>query len=120
MSTLPITLLIAFTLMFGFINTHQRHTKNFQGANLNHLFALQVSFISGLLAGIGLLIFYGFMTAWYWPLALLTIAVTAGSLLFGLLDDQIGQRGLSGASFAWPLCALICYWAITELARSSI
>ncbi|MEQ1813597.1 MAG: hypothetical protein ABL860_03990 [Candidatus Nitrotoga sp.] len=118
MSALPITLIISFTLLFGFINTHQRHIKKFQGANLSHFFALQVSFIAGLVAGIGLLIFYGFSTAWYWPFALLAIAIIASGLLFGFLDGQIGQRGLSWASFVWPLFALLCYWSITELART--
>ena len=117
MSELPITLIIAFVLMFGFVNTHQRHVKNFQGANLQHLFALNISFISGMVVGLGLLIFYGYMVAWYWPILLLAIAMLGGSLLFGFLDTHIGQRDLSAISFAWPLFALLCYWAITELTR---
>ena len=119
MSALPVTLIISFILMFGFVNTHQRHVKDFQGANLNHLFFLNISFIAGLITGIGLLIFYGFMTAWYWPVLLAAIAATGGSLFFGFLDAQTGQRGLSVVSFFWPLCALLCYLSITELATAS-
>lgn len=118
MASLPITLIIAFTCMFGFVNTHQRHAKNFHGASQTYLLALNISVLLGSLVGLGLLIFYGYVTAWYWPFALFAIASLGGGLLFGLFDNLVGQLGMSMAAFiGWPACAVFTYLVVNGLTK---
>jgi len=113
---LPITLLVTFMVFFGFLNTHQRHAHHFQGASQAFLFALQISVISGSLVLIGLLIYYGIETAWYWPIALLFIVSIVGGLLFGWLDVAFGGLRISLLAFVgWPVAAIISYIIIRGL-----
>jgi len=78
--------------------------------------SLYVSLILGGLVGLGLLIYYGLQTAWYWPIALFFIGSLVGGLIFGFLDVSIGLLAMSLASFlGWPISAYIMYKIISQL-----
>ena len=59
---------IYYILLFGFINTHQRHARSFKGESQTFLAALKLSTLLGTIFGLGFLIWYGFTVAWYWPI----------------------------------------------------
>ena len=46
-TSMPLVLIIAWVVFFGFINTHQRHVMNFRGASQGYLLALQASMLLG-------------------------------------------------------------------------
>lgn len=94
-NSLPLSPLAAWVVFFGFVNTHQRHARHFQGESQGYLFALQASVLLGSLDGLGLLGYYFRLVAWYWPIVLFAIDVLVGGLLFGWLDAKIGQLGMS-------------------------
>lgn len=122
MESMPISLLVAWVLMKGFVNTHQRHAANFRGASLQFQAALHISSMLGMLAGVGLLIFYFTKAAWYYPIMLFVIGMVGGGAVFGLLDvaaeraaqqifktgsQGIGQMIMSPLGFVgWPLSAI--------------
>lgn len=115
-TSMPLTLVVAWVLLFGFVNTHQRHAMRFEGASRTYLFALQASFLLGSLIGLGLLIYYFTRVAWYWPLVLFAIGSLIGGLLFGLLDAKLGQLIMSLVAFVgWPAAAIWAYLIINAL-----
>ena len=114
--SLPLSLIAAWVIFFGFVNTHQRHGTNFHGASQGALLALQASVLLGSVAGLGLLIYYFMQVAWYWPIILFTVGSLAGGLLFGLLDKMIGQLGMSMLGFVgWPVAAAWAYFIIHDI-----
>jgi hypothetical protein len=116
LSSLPIQLLIAWVLFFGFVNTHQRHARNFQGASQGFLLCLNASVILGSLVGLGLLIYYFIQVSWYWPLVLFAVGSLIGGLFFGFLDIKIGTLGISLVSFiGWPASAVWAFFIIKGL-----
>ncbi len=118
MTLLPITLIVAFTCMFGFLLTPVRHAARFRGSSKTYFLALSISNLLGSLVLLGLLIFYGYTTAWYWPLALMTIASLVGGLLFGYLYSLVGELVMSMVAFAgWPTCAVLTYSIIKDIAQ---
>lgn len=109
-ASLPVSLVVAWTIFFGAVNTHQRHAASFKGSSRAFQSALLFSSLCGSFVGIGLLIYYFMHVAWYWPLALFAIGSVAGGLIFGLLDAKVGQPTMSLVAFAaWPAAAL---WAV--------
>jgi hypothetical protein len=114
--SMPLTLVIAWVLFFGFINTHQRHANSFKGESQSYLLALHASVLLGTLVGLGLLIYYFIQVAWYWPFALFFLGSLAGGILFGTLDAKINPLILSIVGFiAWPLAALWGFYVISNL-----
>ena len=115
-SSMPIQLIISWILFFGFLNTHQRHARNFQGASQGYLLALYCSVTLGSLAGLGLLVYYFIQAAWYWPVVLFLVGSLVGGILFGILDAKIGLLGISLASFiGWPASAIWAFLIIRDL-----
>jgi len=114
--SLPISLAVVYIAFFGFLNTHQRHATRFEGASRAYHMALYGSLILGSLVGLGLLIYYGVQTAWYWPIVLFLIGSVLGGLIFAFLDVSLGLLVMSLASFlGWPICAYIMYKIIRHL-----
>ena len=114
--SMPLSLVAAWVLFFGFVNTHQRHAMNFRGASQGYLLALQASLLLGTLVGIGLLIYYFVQVAWYWPIALFAVGSLIGGLLFGALDAKLGQLGMSMLAFlGWPASALWGFFVVQGL-----
>ena len=112
-TSLPLQLIVAWVLLFGFINTHQRHASSFRGASQGYHFALQASVLVGTVAGFGLLIYYFIQVSWYWPLVLFAVGSLAGGLIFGVLDAKVGQLIMSTSAFiGWPVAAVWAYVAI--------
>lgn len=106
-SSMPLPIIISWLLFFGFLNTHQRHAKRFQGASQRYLLALQASLILGSLVGLGLLVYYFIQVSWYWPLVLFVVGSLIGGLFFGFLDVKIGTLVMSLISFlGWPASAI--------------
>ena len=113
---MPFPLFIAWVLLFGFVNTHQRHASNFRGASQRYLLALQTSVLLGSLVGLGLLIYYFIQVAWFWPILLFAFSSLLGGLVFGVLDAKIGTFYLSIVGFAaWPASAFWAFHAIRGL-----
>ena len=113
---MPLPLIISWLLFFGFLNTHQRHARHFQGASQGYLLALQTSVILGSLIGLGLLVYYLFQVSWYWPLLLFVVGSPIGGILFGFLDVKIGTLGMSLISFlGWPASAIWTFFIIRDL-----
>ncbi len=77
-NSMPLSLIIAWVVFFGFVNTHQRHTMRFRGESQGYLLALQASVLLGSLVGLGLLGYYFTQVAWYWPIHCLRLAAWQG------------------------------------------
>ena len=108
-NSMPLSLVAAWVVFFGFVNTHQRHAMHFRGASQGYLLGLQASVLLGSLVGLGLLVYYFMQVAWYWPIVLFTVGSLVGGLLFGVLDVKIGQLAMSMIAFVgWPASAV---WA---------
>jgi hypothetical protein len=115
-NSMPLSLIIAWVVFFGFVNTHQRHAMRFRGASQGYLLALQASVLLGSLVGLGLLGYYFMQVAWYWPLVLFMVGSLVGGLLFGFLDGKIGQLGMSMFTFiGWPASAVWAFLIIRGL-----
>lgn len=115
-NSIPISLIIAWILFFGFVNTHQRHARNFHGASQGYHLVLYSSVTLGSLVGLGLLVYYFVQVAWYWPLVLFLVGSLVGGTLFGFLDAKIGLLGMSLASFiGWPFSAIWAFLIIRNL-----
>ncbi|PWW47763.1 hypothetical protein [Melaminivora alkalimesophila] len=114
--SLPLSLLVAWVLYFGFLNTHQRHSSRFQGASQAFNAALNLSVILGVLAGLALLVYYFIRVAWYWPFLLFVAGSVIAGLLFGVLDRKVSQPALSLLGFlAWPAAAIWAFLIIRGL-----
>lgn len=114
-NSMPFSLIIAWIIFFGFVNTHQRHAKCFRGASQRFHIAIEASVFFGSLVGLGLLVYYFMQVAWYWPIALFMIGIF-GSALFGILDAKIGQLGMSMFAFiGWPATAIWAFLIIQGL-----
>ncbi|MCB2182229.1 MAG: hypothetical protein KQH63_09405 [Desulfobulbaceae bacterium] len=113
---MPLSLVITYIAFFGFLNTHQRHSARFEGASQTYHLALNISLILGVLVGLSLMIYYGYLTVWYWPIVLFLLGSLIGGLLFGLLDVTIGLLIMSLLSFAgWPISAYVMYRIVSNL-----
>ena len=118
--SMPLALVIASVFFGGFVNTHERHQRNFKGASRGFLLALQVSLFIGTLVGFGLVIYYFIQVAWYWPILLIVISALVGGLLFGALDTVIGQLNMSMLAFlGWPVAAMWQFYIINTLVKNS-
>jgi hypothetical protein len=114
--SLPFSLIAAWVIFFGFVNTHQRHARDFHGASQGYYLALQTSVLVGTLVCFGLLIYYFMQVAWYWPIVLFAGGSLAGGLLFGWLDAKIGLFGMSMLAFVgWPASAVWAYLIIHDI-----
>ena len=115
-NSIPLSLVAAWVVFFGFVNTHQRHAMHFRGESQGYLLALQASMLLGSLVGLGLLGYYFMQVAWYWPIALFAVGSLVGGLLFGVLDVKIGQLGMSMLAFiGWPASAAWAFFIIHGL-----
>jgi len=115
-ASMPLVLIIAWVVFFGFVNTHQRHAMNFRGASQGYLLALQASVLLGSLVGLGLLIYYFMQVAWYWPIVLFAVGSLVGGLLFGALDAKIDQLAMSMLAFVgWPASAVWAFLIIHSI-----
>lgn len=112
--SMPFTLVAAWTLFFGFVNTHQRHANRFPSGRFT--VALQVSVLLGSIVGIALLGYYFTLVAWYWPIVLFLIGSLAGGILFGTLDAKVMPLIMGAVSFiGWPASAIWAFMIIQGL-----
>ena len=113
---LPSSLIIAWSLFFGALNTHQRQLTRFSCATPGYHLALKASFGFGGLVGLGLLVYYFIQVAWYWPFVLFVIGSLASALFFSVLDVTIGTIGMSLISFiCWPASAVWAFLIVRSL-----
>lgn len=114
--SLPLSLITAWIVLTGLINTHQRHAKDFRGASQGYRLALSVSVLLGSMVAIGLLGFYFTQVAWFWPVTLFVAGSLVGGLLFGYLDVKIGQLWMSMIAFVgWPVSSVWAFLIIRGL-----
>ncbi len=115
-TSMPFDLMIAWVILFDFVNTHQRHAMHFRGNSQGYLLALQASVLLGSLVSLGLLGYYFMLVAWYWPIALFAVGSLVGGLLFGVLDVKFDQLGMSMLAFiGWPASAVWAFLIIHDL-----
>lgn len=113
---MPLALVVAWVVFFGFVNTHQRHAMHFRGASQAYLLGLQVSVFLGSFVGLGLLGYYFMQVAWYWPILLFSVGSLVGGILFGVLDAKIGLLVMSVIAFVgWPASAISVFFIIHSI-----
>jgi hypothetical protein len=115
-------ILLLQALLFGFVETHQRHLRSINRGDtyLRHEDEQRNLWWSGRIGqivGIALLIWLGTKAHWYSPIVLFIAALLPSGLIFGLLDKKIiGAYQLSKMSyFTWPIAALIFAFEISKL-----
>ena len=114
--SLPLQLLAAWAIFFGLVSTHQRAAMTNAGASPTHQLALQISTLLGTLTILGLLIFYFFQVAWFWPIVLFFAGGLIGGLVFRLLERLIPKSVLSGAAFVgWPSAGVWAFFIMRTL-----
>jgi len=114
-SLLPLQLVCAWALLFGFLLAHGYHEKRmraFLSPAPNALFrAVEISNLLGLLSMAGILIYFFIQSTWYWTITLGLGGSVAGAFLAGLCFTLIGEERLSKCAFVGlPLAAL---WAVS-------
>ncbi len=118
-ASLPWTLVIAWSLFAGFINTHQRYERSFRGSSEVFRSVLVLSYFLGSVTGLGLLIFYFTKVTWYWPILLLIISIIFIVVVFGFFEAKTGYGGLFAFSLlsfiGWPACAIWIFLIIKGL-----
>lgn len=120
-SSMPYSLIIAWVIFFGLVNTHQRHAMNYRGESQSYLHALKTSVLFGRLVNLGLLGYYFMLAEWYWPVALFVIGSLIGGFLFGFLDAAIGQFTMSLLAFiGWPASAIWAFLIIHDIQYSPL
>jgi len=113
--TMPIALIISFTIFFGFVNTHQRHINAFRGKSQAFFVFITLYFILSCILGLGFLIYYGYAVTWYLPIILFLISGIIGAILFGILDGILGPLTVSLIGFIGiPVCG---YFMIATLPK---
>ena len=65
--SLPWGLFFAYVVFYGLLFVHILHAGQFEGSSGVYLLALNSSVGIGHLVGLGLLVYYGIQTTWYWP-----------------------------------------------------
>ena len=106
-----VAIIVAWTLFFGFLNTHQRHASGFKGESQGYLLALNISGILGVVAGLAFLVFAFLRGSWYDPLLLFAVGSFAGAMLFGIAEGVVGSLTMSMAAFlGWPLSLAACFY----------
>jgi hypothetical protein len=114
--SLPFSLLVAWVVYFGFLNTHQRHAARFRGASQGALELLNLSVIAGSIVGLILLGYYFTQVSWYWPIVLFVAGSIIGGLLFGLFDAWLGQLTMTFIGFlGWPAAAAWVFFIVRGL-----
>lgn len=118
-NSLPLTLVIAFTLFLGFGAEQQRHLRHFQGRSQSTLHALNLSVFLATITAIGLLVYYGMQTSWYWPIILFMLALVIGPIIFGFVARSLGTMGtpvISMLGFAgWPAAAVWTFFITRQM-----
>lgn len=97
--TMPVSLIVSFIVFFGFVNTHQRHIRAFQGSSQRFYIFLNIYFIASCLLGLGFLVYYGYCTSWYLPIILFFVSGIIGGIIFGILDGVVGSLQISVLGF---------------------
>jgi hypothetical protein len=78
--------------------------------------SLNLSVLLGCLVGLGLLIYYFFQVAWYWPAILFIVGSLIGGIAFGLLDATAGAFTVSLLAFiGWPACGVWFFFIARSL-----
>ncbi len=113
---MPLSLVVAWLLIFGFVNTHQRHARGFHGASQAFSLALNVSTLLGSLCMLVLFGYYFYVATWYWPIVLFVLTTLGGGFFFAYLDFKIGEPWMSLLGFVvWPSAALWLFFIIKSL-----
>jgi hypothetical protein len=117
-TSMPLLLVAAFIALFGCLGTLQRQAKNFRGSSRAYFLAINYSAVAGIVVAVGLLVFYGYTTHWYWPMILFVIGSIAAGIVFGLLEATVAPLVLSVGSFLlWPVAAIVVYLVVSGLGR---
>ena len=113
---------MTFSLVFWyatlslFSNFQMMQASEFRGASEGYGVLLLLSAFTAKLVALAFLIFYGWQTAWYLPIALFAINLV---VQFGIipiavaigLKKSIWAVNLIGF-FAWPIAAVLLFWSI--------
>ena len=116
-NSFPLSLVLSWSLFFALLLSQAHHERELKAEPLydspNLLKALDISTTLGMLVGLGVLGYYFYKVAWYWPLALAVGGSMLGALLMALLSGILSTAFLSKRAFiGWPVCSI---WAIESI-----
>ena len=99
---IPISLVVAFCIFYLFVHYQSIYLSKFKfkGASVKVEITVSIYRIFGFIFGLAFLIFLGFKTIWYAPIALLAIAIVIGFILdvvfrFDKLDTYFCALGIA-------------------------
>jgi hypothetical protein len=117
-NSMPWMLVITWSFFFGFVNTHQRHLAHSKGSSRKYHLLFQISVVLGSIIGLSLLVYYFLNVAWYWSTILVVVGYLLAGVVFGVLDDIIGEVGINMLSFVgWPIFAEWTYLTINGMVK---
>jgi hypothetical protein len=106
----PWSLLVAWIAFLGFGRVHGLHYTAFNGTSLVYREILMTSQGLNFLVGTGLLVYYGFHSAWYWPVALLAVGLFVAGWLADVVIRTVGALVPSLLAFVgWPVAGWFVY-----------
>lgn len=110
MSSMPVSLIIATSLLFAFAHAQHEHSQNIQEGSRRYLSALIISSFFGYATLTGVCIYYFFQVAWYWPILLFFLSGAIGSVLLPIFGSFLEEFRFTMIAFiGWPASAA---WAI--------
>ena len=125
--SMPASLVAAFAALMCFAMAQTTHGAHFRGTSSMARFSVQLSSIAAADTALVFLVYYGYWTAWYWPLVLFGIgwafsaAVTCAALPRCDLDtvptrSMAINTAISVIGFVgWPLSAWIAFQSVPAL-----
>ncbi|MFA5667711.1 MAG: hypothetical protein WC967_00575 [Balneolaceae bacterium] len=108
--TLPLEIILLYSIFKLFIFYQQLHFKNFQGASKLFEGILGFSMGIGSIGGIVFLFYYGFNVVWWAPFALFAIGMIF-QIVGNFIESLVGKFTLSIAGFiGWPICLYFLFY----------
>ena len=107
--------IIFYCFFSTFVYYQQLHVRSFRGRSKNFLIVLSISAFTGMITGLGYLIYYGWTVVWWAPFVIFIISILFEFLIFPI-EQLVGVFAISLLGFfGWPICAFFMFRYIPKV-----